>query len=346
MDSQTQLLLAACAFLAVLVLILALRRPNMETLLHAHTLATLREHHETRLALETRLRELADHNAHHLHDAVETQMQGSFQRVIDQFTQVQRAMGDVQAMTAQIGDLKRLFGNVKARGAWGETHLRALLEDVLPHGGWTTNRKLRDDTDDMVEFAIAMPMRGTHRPWLAIDAKFPVADYDRLLLAAESGDSEAENRARRGLELRLRTEAQKIAAKYINPPTTVDFAVLYLPTDGLYVEAARMPGLIESMNRDHRVLIMGPSLAPALLRTIHLGVLTLSLEQKGQEIQHLLGVTRTEMARMDDVLSRLAKQAGVFSNTIEDARTRTRQVSRKLRHIAAIEPEPLDEDET
>ena len=268
-----------------------------------------------------------------LHRAVERQMQGSFQRVIDQFTQVQRAMGDVQAMTAQIGDLKRIFGNVKSRGVWGEVHLRTLLTDVLPAGAWAENCRVREETGEMVEFAIAMPGRGSVRPWLAIDAKFPGAEYDRLLLAAEAGDAVAERAARRGLEAVLRAEARKIGSKYVNPPVTVDFAVMYLPTDGLYVEAARMPGLIEELNRTHRVLLMGPSLAPALLRTIHLGVLTLSLEDKADEIQRLLGATRTEMGRMDDVLARLAKQASVFSATIDDARVRTRAVDRKLRTV-------------
>ena len=270
----------------------------------------------------------------HLQQAVETQMQGSFQRVIDQFTQVQRAMGDVQAMTVQIGDLKRLFGNVKARGTWGEVHLRALLEDVLPPGAWQADVKLREDSHAVVEFAIAMPQKGPHRPWLALDAKFPTADYDRLLLAAEAGDAEGERQARRALEGVIRAEARKIGGKYINPPLTVDFAVMYLATDGLYVEAARMPGLLEELNRTHRVLVMGPSLAPALLRTIQLGMLTLSLEEKSDDIQRLLGSTRTEMGRMDEVLTRLARQASAFSNTIDDARTRTRAVSRKLRSVS------------
>ncbi len=314
------------------------------------TLSTtmIRDQAESRLDLEIRLRDqdavaAARHAAltqsvnENLQQAVENQMQGSFQRVIDQFSQVQRALGDVQAMTTQIGDLKRLFGNVKARGTWGEVHLRALLEDVLPHGGWEQDRKLREDSHEVVEFAIAMPVKGTHRPWLALDAKFPTADYDRILQAAEAGDLDAERQARSALGAVLRAEARKIGMKYINPPITVDFAVMYLPTDGLYVEAARMPGLLEEMNREHRVLIMGPSLAPALLRTIQLGMLTLSLEEKSEDIQRLLGATRTEMSRMDETLTRLARQASAFSNTIDDVRTRTRAVGRKLRGVVALD---------
>ena len=323
-------------------------RLELQATLGGLSTTMVREQGEARALLEAKLREMGDQSAERLaaiqrsvteqlHQAVETQMQGSFQRVIDQFAQVQKAMGDVQAMTTQIGDLKRIFTNVKTRGAWGEMQLRALLEDVLPHGAWHANRKLREGSDDVVEFAVIMPTRGEDRPLLAIDAKFPAEDYDRLLLATEAGDVDAERAARKGLEATLRFEAKKIGAKYINPPVTVDFAVMYLPTDGLYVEAARMPGLIEGLNREYRVLLMGPSLVPALLRTIQLGLLTMSLEHKAEEIHRLLGATRQEMGKMDVVLDKLATQAGTFSKTIDAARTRNRAVSRKLRGIEALE---------
>jgi len=244
----------------------------------------------------------------------------------------------VQAVTAQIGDLKRVFANVKTRGGWGETQLRALLDDVLPEGAYRCNVKLREDSDDVVEFAIIMPMRGAEKPLLALDAKFPMEDYERLLNAAEAGDAEAERAARRGLETRLRLEAKKIGEKYIITPTTVEFAVMYLPTDGLYAEAARIPGLLDELSSRHRVLVLGPALAPALLRTVHLGFVTLALEQKADEVRCLLGATRAEMVKMDDVLDRLAKQAGTMSTTIDRARTRTRAVGRKLREVEILAP--------
>ncbi|MBV8576349.1 MAG: DNA recombination protein RmuC [Acetobacteraceae bacterium] len=303
----------------------------------------------TRTLLESKLREMREGNEgklaeiqktvnEQLHEAVEKQMNASFSRVIDQFTAVQKAIGDVQAVTAQIGDIKRLFSNVKTRGGWGEAQVRAMLDDVLPPGSYETNCKLRADSDEAVEFAVLMPMRGTERPFLPIDAKFPVEDYERLLTASEAGDTDAERAARRGLERRVRDEARKIQAKYICPPATVEFAVLYLPTDALYAEVARIPGLIDEIGRQSRVLILGPSLFPALLRTIHLGFVTLALEEKAGVIRDLLGATRTEMLRMDEVLERLARQAGTFTNTIERARTRTRAVRRKLRGVEAIEP--------
>jgi DNA recombination protein RmuC len=307
----------------------------------------------TRTLLETKLKEMREGNEAKLADiqktvneqlnaAVEKQMQTSFARVIDQFAAVQKAMGDVQAVTAQIGDIKRLFSNVKSRGGWGETQVRAMLDDVLPEGSFETNRRIRPDSNDVVEFVVLMPMRGDARPLLPIDAKFPVEDYERLLAASNAGDAEAERQARHGLSVRIRAEARKIADKYIYPPITVEFAVMYLPTDSLYAEVARIPGLIDDLGREHRVLVMGPSLFPALLRTIQLGFVTLALEQKAGEIHHLLGATRTEMVKMDDVLGRLSKQAGTMSNTIDQARTRTRAVARKLKGLEQVDAARAD----
>lgn len=301
-------------------------------------------------ALDARLRELREGNEaklaeiqktvnEQLQEAVEKQMTASFTRVTEQFAQVQKAMGEMQAVGAQIGDLKRLFGNVKTRGGWGEGQVRAMLDDILPQGAYDTNWKPRAGSDDAVEFAVIMPGRGEDRPRLPIDAKFPVEDYERILSAIEAGDAEAEKQARRALERRVRTEAQKMQAKYIAPPATVEFAVMYVPTDGIYGEIARIDGLIDELGRQHRVLVLGPSLFPALLHTIYLGHMTLALEQKAHEVSQLLGATKGEMQKMDKVLEMLGKQATTFSNTIEKARVRTRQVDRKLRSIAAADAE-------
>jgi DNA recombination protein RmuC len=308
--------------------------------------ALVREQGEAKALLESKLREMGEQSAgslaqirravdEQLHQAVEKQMTQSFARVADQFTQVQRVMAEVQGVTAQIGDLKRLFGNVKTRGGWGETHLQALLDDVLP-GQYETNCRLTEGSGEVVEFAIPMPVRGADRPLLAVDAKFPVEDYERLLAAGDAGDADGEARARRALGERIRAEARSIAEKYIVPPRTVEFAVLYLPTDGLYVEVARLPGLIQAIGRDHRILVTGPSLCPALLRTISLGFLTLAIEAQAGEIKNLLGATRTEMGKFAAVLDKLGDQAGRFSNTIEDARKRTRVMDRKLRSIERL----------
>ena len=308
---------------------------------------------EMRSSLDMRLRELREGNEQklgeiqktvneQLHAAVEKQMSASFARVTEQFAAVQKAMGDVQAVTAQIGDIKRLFGNVKTRGGWGETQARAMLDDIFPQGGYETNWKPHSHSDEVVEFAVVMPMRGAEKVYLPVDAKFPMEDYERMLTAAEAGDGDAERIARRGLETAVRAQAKKIAAKYIAPPTTVDFAIMYLPTDGLYAEVARCPGLIDEIGRMHRVLVLGPTLFPALLRTIQLGRLTLSLEQKAEEVAKLLGATRTEMEKIDLVLARLGKQAGAFSTTIDKARVRTRAVGRVLRNVEALEMEEAE----
>ena len=230
----------------------------------------IRDQGDARALLETKLREMSEQAAlrlgaiqnavnETLATSIEKQMTGSFQRVIDQFGQVQKAMTDVQAVTAQIGDLKRIFSNVKQRGTWGETHLRALLEDMFPQGGWEANRKLREGSDEVVEFAVVMPMRGDgpRRCWRSTPSsrsRTTTGCCWRPRPATPRASARPGAASRRGLRL----EARKIGEKYVVPPVTVDFAVMYLPTDGLYVEAARIPGLIETLNREHRVLVMGP----------------------------------------------------------------------------------------
>ncbi|NHN84003.1 DNA recombination protein RmuC [Acetobacter musti] len=314
-----------------------------------------KEQAEARAAQSEALRTMAEASAQQLaairgavteqlHAAVEKQMQTSFQRVLEQFSAMQKAMGEVSAMTAQIGDLKRLFGNVKTRGGWGEAQLRTILDDVLPPGAYETNRRLGQGRE-VVEFAVRMPVRSTTPPVLAIDSKFPTEAYERLLEAVAQNDRDGERNARRALDNALRFEARKIASKYIVPPETVEFAVLYLPTDGLYAEIARSPGLIDEIGRTCRVLIMGPSLMPALLRTIHLGYVTLSLEERTDTIARLLGATRQEMLKMDGVLEKLSRNALAMSSSIEDARRRTRVVARQLRELDSGEADALADSE-
>jgi DNA recombination protein RmuC len=325
----------------------------MERRLGLLTTRMAQDEGQNRALMERKLREMSEQMTRRLGDiqrsvneqlqqAVERQMQASFARVIDQFAAVQKAMVDVQAVTAQIGDLKKVFANVKTRGGWGETQLKALLVDVLPEGSIVANARLREHSAETVEFAVRMPVRGEAPPLLAIDAKFPTSDYERLLDAVEACDAEGERVARRALETRFRLEARKISEKYIVPPATVEFAVMYLPTDGLYAEAARIPGLIDEFGQRLHVMVMGPSLLPALLRTVQLGYVTLSLEQKAGQIADLLSATKREMLTMDDVLEKLSRTAGTMSRTIEDARRRTRVVGRKLREMEIMRPEQAE----
>ena len=326
-------------------MVLANTRLAMERRLGEFAVSIAREQAEGRVLFETRLADMADRNARHLadihrsvnetlHEAVEKQMQGSFARVIEQFSAIQQALGDVQAVAAQVGDLRQVFASPRHRGAWGETQLRAVLDDVLPDG-YVANARLRDGSSEVVEFAVRMPMRGSDPLLLAIDCKFPISDYERLIDAASGGDAAEEREARRALETTLRTEAKRIAGKYIVPPVTVEFAIMYLPSESLYAEAARIPGLIDDLGRSLRIMVMGPSLLPALLRTVQLGAVTLALEQKAAQIVQLLGATRQEMLTMDAVLERMAKNAGAMANSIEEARRRTRVVRAKLSGIAA-----------
>ncbi len=291
---------------------------------------------EMREISEKRLAEIQKSVNEQLAGAVEKQMNESFARVIDQFTAVQKAMGEIQAVTGQIGDIKRLFGNVKTRGGWGETQVKALLDDILPEGSYEVNVRLRENSADSVEFAVVMPTMGEARVLLPVDAKFPIEDYERLLNAWEAADPIAEAAARKALEIRIRGEAKKIAEKYILPPRTVEFGVMYLPTEGLYAEVARIPGLIDDIGRNHRVLILGPSLLPALLRTIQLGHVTLALSKNAESVRELLSATKGEMGKMADVLDKLGKQVGTVTKTIGEAQSRTRQIARKLKTIEAL----------
>ncbi|MBU6419777.1 MAG: DNA recombination protein RmuC [Proteobacteria bacterium] len=290
---------------------------------------------KTLLLLETRLTTIQTSVNEKLHEAVEQQMNASFARVLEQFAQVQQAMGEVQSAAKQVGDLKRLFSNVKTRGGWGEAQLAATLEQILPPGAFQANFALKDTSRERVDFALRMPSR--ELVWLPIDAKFPTEDYDRLLLAADAADAEAERAARDGLAARVRGEARKIREKYICPPETVDFAVLYLPSDGLFAEVARIPGLIDDVRAKERVIVLGPSLLPAMLQTIHLGHVTLDLEKRAGEIGQILGATKTEMLKMDDALAKLAQNASTMSNNIEKARTRTRAMGRVLKTVEIVE---------
>lgn len=293
------------------------------------------EAQKTIQTIETRLAAIQTSVNEKLHEAVEQQMTASFARVLEQFAQVQQAMGEVQSAAKQVGDLKRLFSNVKTRGGWGEAQLAALLEQILPPGTYQPNFALKDTSRERVDFALRMPSR--ELLWLPIDAKFPTEDYDRLLTAADGADAEAERAASDGLALRIRGEARKIREKYICPPETVDFGVLYLPSDGLFAEVARIPGLIDDVRARERVIVLGPSLLPALLQTIHLGHVTLDLEKRAGEIGQILGATKTEMVKMDDALAKLAANASTMSNNIEKVRTRTRVMHRVLKTVEVVE---------
>jgi len=308
---------------------------NVATTVDALRRQAAEDSQKTMAVLELRLGAIQTSVNEKLHEAVEKQMTTSFARVLEQFAQVQQAMGEVQSAAAQIGDLKRIFSNVKTRGGWGEAQLGAMLEQVLPPGAFERDFVLVEGSRERVDFAVRMPSRS--KLWLAIDSKFPTEDYERLLNAAEIADVDAERLARDGIAIRIRLEAKKIREKYICPPDTVEFGVMYLPSDGLFAEVARIPNLIDEIRVREKVIILGPTLLPAMLQTIHLGHITLDLEKRAGEIGKLLGATRNEMGKMDDVLGKLAANASAMSSNIEKARVRTRAMSRVLKTVELVE---------
>ena len=277
-----------------------------------------------------------------LQSALEKRVGESFRQVAEQFAQVQQAIGQVQTVAAQVGDLKRLFSNVKSRGVWGEAQLGAMLEDVLSQG-YERNFRVREGSAEAVEFALRMPVKhGEATVYLPVDSKFPTEDYDRLLLAAEAADKEAEQAARRALERRIRDEAERISRKYIVPPRTVDFAIMYLPTEGLFSEVNRAPGLIEFVRRDHRVMVLGPNLLPALLHTIRIGQLTMVLERRSTDIATMLSAVKTEWGKLNKSLDGMAERAEKLSRSIDETRVRTRVVGKKLGGVLSIEADEAD----
>ena len=319
----------------------------------AAQLAKLTEANEARLTeirntLETKLRELQGENAakleemrktvdERLHATLEHRLGESFKLVSDRLEQVHRGLGEMQTLAAGVGDLKRVLTNVKTRGTWGEVQLEALLEQMLVREQFEKNVATRPGSSERVEFAIRMPGRadGT-QVWLPIDSKFPAEDYDRLIAAQDRADATAVEESARALEMRIRLEAKTIRDKYIEPPHTTDFALLFLPTEGLYAEVLRRPGLADVLQRDFRVVIAGPTTLTAILNSLQMGFRTLAIEQRSGEIQLLLGAVKTEFGRFGEVLANTKKQLETVTNSIGKAEVRTRAIERKLRDVEAL----------
>jgi DNA recombination protein RmuC len=288
-----------------------------------------------------------------LQSTLEARLGESFRLVSERLEQVHRGLGEMQTLATGVGDLKRVLTNVKSRGTFGEVQLAALLEQVLTPEQYATNVATRPGSNERVEFAIRLPGRDDGIPvWLPIDAKFPSEDYERLLAAHDAADAAAIDAAGRALETRIRTEAKALREKYVEPPHTTDFGVLFLPTEGLFAEVLRRPGLTEALNRELRVVIVGPTTLAAMLNSLQMGFRTLALEKRSAEVWQVLGAVKTEFGKFGDVLARLKSQLASASNTIEQAETRTRQMDRRLRSVEALPaeqaaqllpPEPRDD---
>ena len=306
---------------------------------------------QLRLSVESRLGAIQTDNANKLeemrktvdeklHATLEQRLGDSFKLVSERLEQVHKGLGEMQNLAAGVGDLKKVLTNVKTRGTWGEVQLEALLDQVLTAEQYEKNVATRPNSNERVEFAIRLPGQGkagNGRPvWLPIDAKFPMEDYQRLQEAQDRADPVAVEQAAKTLEMRLRDEAKTIRNKYVEPPHTTDFAILYLPTEGLYAEALRRPGLVEALQRDFRVSLAGPTTLAALLNSLQMGFRTLAIEQRSSEVWAVLGAVKTEFGKFGEALESTRKKLEQATKSIESAGVRTRQIERKLKGVEAL----------
>jgi len=269
--------------------------------------------------------------------ATRQEISRSLEQVTQRLEAVHRGLGEMQSLADGVDDLRRVLSNVKARGTWAEVQLGLILDEFLAPGQYETNVATRRGSNDRVEFAVRLPGRGADHPvWLPIDSKFPREDYLRLQEAADAGDAEAAGKAADALGRTLRDEAKKIRAKYVDPPNTTDFAVLYLATEGLYAEVTRSPELMAEIQERHRIMVAGPATLAALLSSLQMGFRTLAIEQKATEAWEVLGAVKTEFAKFGRVLEQLKKQLGAASNTVTRAETRTRVMERRLKSVEEL----------
>ena len=307
---------------------------------------------EIRTTLEARIKDLQTDNAQKLeemrktvdeklHATLEQRLGESFRLVSDRLDKVHQGLGEMQQLATGVGDLKRVLTNVKTRGTWGEVQLEMLLEQMLTPDQYAKNVETVPSSGERVEFAIKLPGAADDgRPvWMPIDAKFPKEQYERLVDAADRADAEGVASAGRELERSVRGEAKTIAEKYLSPPLTTDFAILFLPTEGLYAEVMRRPGLSDDLQRTLRVSIAGPSTLAALLNSLQMGFRTLALEKRSSEVWQVLGAVKTEFTKFGDVLSATKTALERAARNIDQAEVRTRQMTRKLKSVEALPTE-------
>ena len=298
-------------------------------------LAALQEGNEKKL---DQMRATVDEK---LHATLEQRLGESFKQVADRLEQVHKGLGEMQTLAAGVGDLKHLLSNVKTRGMFGEAQLAALLEQVFAPDQYAAQVVTRPGSKNPVDFAIKLPGKAEDGTplWLPIDAKFPNEDYARLLDAQGRADAVEAEKAGNALESRIRLEAKYIAEKYVAPPHTTDFAILFLPSEGLYAEVLRRPGLMESLQREQRITLAGPTTLMSMLNALQMGFRTLALERRSSEVWQVLGAVKTEFGKFGEVLSKVRDQTQTVLNTLDKAQTRSNVMHRALRAVEAL-PEP------
>ena len=302
-----------------------------------------------RQSVEDRLRALQEDNAarleqvrvtvdERLQGTLETRLGESFRAVSERLEQVHRGLGEMQVLAAGVGDLKKVLTNVKTRGTWGEVQLGALLEQVLAPAQYEANVATKQGSADRVEFAIKLPGRDASDAvvWLPVDAKFPQEDYQRLVEASEGGDVEGVDVAGKQLEVRVRASAKDIRDKYLDPPHTTDFGILFLPTEGLYAEILRRPSLSEQIQRDQRVVIAGPTTLWAILNSLQMGFRTLAIEKRSSEVWGVLGTVKTQFARFGDIVGAVQKKLQEATNKMDAIAQQSRTIQRKLKDVQEL----------
>jgi DNA recombination protein RmuC len=290
---------------------------------------------------EKKLEEMRKTVDEKLHDTLEKRLGESFKLVSERLEAVQRGLGEMQTLATGVGDLKRVLTNVKARGTWAEFQLGAILEEILTPDQYARNVQTKEGSRETVEYAIRLP-GPDNQPgtcvWLPIDSKFPQEDYLRLLDAAESADSEGVQEASKALASAVVKSALDIRNKYIDPPHTTDFALMFLPTEGLYAEVLRQPGLVEKLQQTHRIVIAGPTTLAAILNSLRMGFRTLAIQQRAGEVWKVLAAVKTEFGKFGEVLSKVKKQLDTASKTIDETSKRTRIMETKLRDVERLPP--------
>lgn len=279
-----------------------------------------------------------------LQGTLEQRLGESFKLVSERLEQVHKGLGEMQTLATGVGDLKRVLTNVKSRGGWGEVQLGILLEDMLLPDQYAKNVRIKPDSGEMVEYAVRLPGKGDGDPvYLPIDAKFPQEDYERLLAAQDAGGAEEVERAATALERAIRAEAKRICEKYVCPPHSTDFAIMYLPTEGLFAEIIRRPGLCSDIQTKHRVMMTGPTTLAALLSSLQMGFRTLAIEQRSSEVWQVLSAAKTEFKKYGEVWDKIGRQLDSAKKTVEEAGRRTRVVERKLRNVETLEGTTVEE---
>mgnify|MGYP000847460067 FL=1 len=281
-----------------------------------------------------------------LHSTLEKRLGEAFSTVSERLELVHKGLGEMKALTADVGDLKKVLSNVKVRGTWGETQLRALLEQILTKDQYAENVQTRPNCGERVEFAIALPghNEGSGPVWLPIDSKFPLEDYQRLVTASENGDTQALADAQKALKSRVVEEAKTIRDKYLEPPYTTDFGILYLPVEGLYAEMLRIDGLCDILSREYRVVPAGPTTITALLNSLQMGFRTLAIEKRSSEVWILLGKVKTEFDKFGNILEKTKQKIEQAGKELENAQVRTRAINKTLKTVEGVHLESGEGD--